>query len=121
MKFKKLTPMLWTKNLEKTITFYTEILGFTCSEYNSNWQWASLYKDETEIMLAYPNAHFKNEIGFSGSFYFQISEVEKLRNELRNKVEIVYDLEVFEWGMKEFAIKDNNGYILQFGQNISNE
>ncbi len=118
MKFNKLTPMLWTKNLEETIAFYTNILGFTCSEFNEDWQWASLYKDETEIMLAYPNAHFKDEIGFSGSFYFQVNEVEKLWKELKNETEIVYDLEVFDWGMKEFAIKDNNGYILQFGENI---
>jgi len=118
MKFNKLTPMLWTKNLEETIAFYTKILGFTCCEFNEDWQWASLYKDETEIMLAYPNAHFNSEIGFSGSFYFQVNEVENLWKELKEKVEIVYDLEIFDWGMKEFGIKDKNGYNLQFGENL---
>ena len=118
MKFNKLIPMLWTKNLEETIAFYTELLGFNCSEFNPDWKWALLCKDEIEIMLAYPNAHFDSEIGFSGSFYFQVDEVEKLWKELKGKVVIVYDLEVFEWGMKEFGIKDNNGYILQFGEYI---
>jgi hypothetical protein len=28
-------------------------------------------------------------------------------------------MEDFEYGMREFAIRDNNGYILQFGQEIS--
>lgn len=116
MKFQNLTPMLWTKNLEETITFYTTLLGFTCREYNKDWNWAALHKDDIEIMLAYPNAHFKEEIGFSGSFYFQVNEVERLWQNLKNKAIIVYDLEVFDWGMKEFAIKDNNGYVLQFGE-----
>ena len=118
MKFQNLTPMLWTKNLEETITFYTTILGFICSEYNKDWKWAALHKDEIEIMLAYPNEHMNQEIGFSGSFYFKVDEVESLWNDLKNKTTVVYDLETFEWGMKEFAIKDNNGYLLQFGQNI---
>ena len=26
------------------------------------------------------------------------------------------EIETFEWGMREFAIYDNNGYVLQFGQ-----
>jgi len=118
MKIKKLTPILWTKKLEETILFYTNILGFTCAEINKNWQWASLHKDEIEIMLAYPNAPFNEDIRFSGSFYFQVDEVDLLWDELKNKTEIVYNLEIFDWGMKEFAIKDNNGYVLQFGENI---
>jgi len=32
---------------------------------------------------------------------------------------IVYPIENFYYGMREFAIRDNNGYILQFGQEIT--
>jgi len=28
---------------------------------------------------------------------------------------VVYPIESFDYGMREFAIRDNNGYILQFG------
>jgi hypothetical protein len=35
-----------------------------------------------------------------------------------HEVTIVYPLEDFPYGMREFAIRDNNGYILQFGQEI---
>jgi len=31
---------------------------------------------------------------------------------------VVYPLEDCAYGMREFAIRDNNGYILQFGQEI---
>ena len=59
-----------------------------------------------------------DKIGFTGSFYFEIENAEEFWNILKNSVEIVYPLETFEWGMREFAIKDNNGYILQFGSKI---
>ena len=119
MKFTALRPMLWTDKLEETIVFYTGILGFTCSERNEEWGWASLYRNEAELMLAKPNAHIPfDKPVFTGSFYFTVDDVESLWQDLKTKATIVYELETFEWGMREFAINDNNGYILQFGQNI---
>lgn len=110
---------MWTENLTETIDFYCKILGFTCGERNDNWAWASLYKDAVEIMLSQPNAHTKyDQIGFTGSFYFNVEDVESLWNELKSKAKICYELETFDWGMREFAIYDNSGYLLQFGQEI---
>jgi len=37
----------------------------------------------------------------------------------KTKQTIVYPIENFYYGMREFAIRDNNGYILQFGQEIT--
>ncbi len=119
MAFKQLTPLLWTEKLNESIAFYTEILGFTCRERNDDWQWASLLKDGTGLMLAHPNVHTNyKEIAFSGSFYFEVDNVETLWQQLQNVTEIVYKLGTFPWEMKEFAIRDNNGYILQFGERI---
>jgi len=112
--------MLWTENLRESITFYTKTLTFTCVEFNEEWQWACLQKDETEIMLACPNAHnHYGKIGFSGSFYFETNDVEALWEQVKDAAEVVYAPEVFEWNMKEFAIKDNNGYLLQFGERLN--
>jgi len=55
MKIKQLTPMLWTEDLEATITFYTTLLGFKCEEQNNDWQWASLHKDGINLMVAIAN------------------------------------------------------------------
>ena len=38
--------------------------------------------------------------------------------QLKDKAAIVYPLEDFDYRMRKFAIRDNNGYILQFGQEI---
>lgn len=119
-KFNALRPVLWTDHLEESIFFYTHILGFSLYEKNENWQWASLQKDDVVLMISKKNDHSKsNNIGFSGSFYFNINDVEILWSDLKEKADVCYEIETFEWGMREFAIYDNNGYILQFGENVS--
>ena len=115
-----LRPMLWTEHLDATIKFYVEVLGFTCREKNDEWKWASLVRDDVWIMLAAPNEHTAyDKIGFTGSFYFTTDDVEALWAALKDKAKVCYDIETFPWGMREFAIYDNNGYLLQFGQQIT--
>lgn len=110
-------PVLWTENLDDSIGFYMQILGFELLERNDRWQWASLRKDEVQIMLSKPNEHEKlNRICFTGSFYFNVDHVDDLWEDLKTKAKICYEIETFDWGMREFAVYDNNGYILQFGQ-----
>lgn len=112
--------MLWTDKLEETITFYCEVLGFTCEEKNDDWGWASLSTGEVALMLAKPNEHTSfTEAKFTGSFYFRIPNVDEVWEELKNRASVCYELEEFPWGMREFAIYDNNGYLLQFGQEMN--
>lgn len=118
-KFNHLRPILWTENMAESVAFYTEILGFVLDEYSEEWNWASLSKDLVGIMLTKPNAHTKVEkTGFSGSFYFNVNNVDELWEHLKSKARICYEPEDFPWEMREFAVYDNNGYILQFGQNL---
>ncbi|MFP3599255.1 VOC family protein [Chryseobacterium sp. SIMBA_029] len=118
-KFTFLRPILWTENLEQTIEFYTRTLGFTLLGKNEDWQWASLKKDDVQIMLSHPNEHEEfHKVGFTGSFYFNVDKVDELWEKLRTKTKVCYEIETFEWEMREFAIYDNNGYILQFGQPV---
>lgn len=119
--FTALRPVFWTENLDETITFYMNVLGFTLMDRNDDWQWVSLRKDEIYIMLSQPNEHENNaSIGFSGSFYFNVNKVDDLWEDLKTKAKVCYEIETFEWGMREFAIYDNNGYILQFGEPADN-
>lgn len=119
MKFSPVIPMLYTNELQQTIDFYVNKLGFTCGEHNDEWGWAALHLGECDIMLAKPNGHtpFDKPI-FTGSFYIRTDEVETLWEKLKDQVTICYELKTFEWGMKEFAVYDNNGYMLQFGQDV---
>lgn len=56
-KFNHLRPILWTQDLEETIKFYTEVLGFNLDEKSADYGWVSLSKDDVEIMAAKPDGH----------------------------------------------------------------
>ena len=122
MKIKHMRPMLWTNDFDGTIDFYTERLAFTLLARMDEYPWASLKLDNSGVMISGPNAHTPHkEIGFTGSFYFNTDDVEACWAELKDKARVCYDIETFPWGMREFAVYDNNGYILQFGQEVESE
>ncbi|AZA49619.1 bleomycin resistance family protein [Chryseobacterium carnipullorum] len=120
MTFTALRPILWTENIDETIGFYTRILGFNLIGRNDEWQWASLKKDEVMIMLSQNDYEKPNGIGFTGSLYFNVDNVDELWEDLKTKAKVCYEIETFEWEMREFAVYDNNGYLLQFGQPVDN-
>ncbi len=118
--FFSLKPMLYTKQLEETIAFYTEVLGFECAAYEKEWGWASVIKDDVEIMLAAPNEQIPfDKAKFTGSFYILVNNVDLLWQQWKNTCDVCYPMEEFDYGIREFAIYDNNGYLLQFGQSIN--
>ena len=117
--FQSLRPMLRTKDLHATLKFWTERLGFACESFSEDDGWTSLCRDAVVVMLASPNAHLPFIApAFTGSLYFNVDDVAVLWNELKDRADIAYPMEDFEYGMREFAIYDNNGYMLQFGTPI---
>ena len=122
MKLTFLRPMIWTSQMKESIDFYTNILKFTLGEYNEEWGWASLHRDEVGIMLAKPNEHTPFEKpAYTGSFYINTDEVDYWWNELKDKVNLCYGIENFEYKMREFAFYDNNGYLIQYGTEIKSQ
>ena len=119
MKVTDFRPMIWTENIKESIDFYTNVLGFNCHGNTEDWGWASLRWQGAAIMLARPNEHEPHDkIGFTGSFYFNVADVDAVWNELKDKAKVCYEIETFDFGMREFAIYDNNGYLLQFGEEV---
>jgi uncharacterized glyoxalase superfamily protein PhnB len=117
--FHSLRPMLRTKDLHATVKFWTGQLGFTCDGLSEEDGWASLSRDDVRVMIATPNAHVPFDTpAFTGSFYFNVDDVTTLWADLKDRVEVAYPLEDFGYNMREFAIYDNNGYMLQFGTQI---
>jgi uncharacterized glyoxalase superfamily protein PhnB len=119
MPFKHLTPMLATQDLTGTMEFYTGNLGFELDNFMEDSGWLHMHKDDIKLMFSLPNAHepFENPV-CTGSFYFYTDEVEELWEKLKDTPFVLYGMEDFYYGMREFAIKDNNGYTLQFGKEL---
>ena len=120
MKLQELTPMLYTEHLQETVAFYTTVLGFQRAGLSEEAGWASVKRDNVSIMFALPNAHLPfTKPTFTGSLYLKTENVDAWWQQLKDKVEVCYPIEDFDYGMREFAVYDNNGYLLQFGQDIS--
>ena len=116
-KLEDIRPVLSVTDMEETVRFYCNVLGFECASRMEGW--AALRKDQVELMISLPNAHEPFEKPtLTGSIYFNTADVDALWEQIKDKARIVYPIENFFYGMREFAIRDNNGYILQFGQEI---
>ncbi|SFP04312.1 Glyoxalase/Bleomycin resistance protein/Dioxygenase superfamily protein [Pseudarcicella hirudinis] len=132
MVLQKLSPILWTKNLQETILFYESILGFTCCNNFPNF--ASLSRDHVEIMIIEPTPEpedcenpLNNQEAFfpkpklTGSIYIFSDNVDELWEKVKDKAIIKSDIADRAYWMRDFSILDNNGYELVFGQDISSQ
>ena len=124
MTLDRLAPMLLAHNLDETIAFYTEGLGFTLeSTLDDPPTWCSLRRDEVNLMFVWEgehdhapgDEHNHPELGLPGVLYVYPSEVQDLYDEVKDRVEICEELGVRTHGMIEFAVLDPNGYRLRFG------
>ena len=119
MKLEKLTPLLRTAQLKETVQWYEAVLGFTCTDYMPEYGYARVQLDSAAIMLAGPNTHIQfNQPQFTGSFYINTNDVNRWWEKLKDQCKVCYEIETFEYGMREFGVYDINGYLLQFGQPV---
>jgi len=122
MQFNHLSPMLNTNDIEESVNFYVQELGFECKALEPEWGWATVQLGNIRIMFSRPNAHvFFEHPFFTGSLYFNMHNVDALWEKIKDTASVCYPIEDFEYGMREFAIYDNNGYLLQFGEEIKAE
>ena len=106
--------------MRATIDWYVNTLDFEEAAYIPKWNWGQVIKDGIRIMFGKPGDFAQHgKSAFTGSIYLNVDDVESLWQKLKDAPFILYPLETFEYEMKEFAIKDINGYILQFGQDVS--
>jgi uncharacterized glyoxalase superfamily protein PhnB len=110
--------MLTVAAIEPAVAFYRDVLGFAVVASAEGW--AAVARDGVEVMFALPNAHVPFERPhFTGSLYFRTDDVDALWSQLKDRCRVEYGPESFDYGMREFAVYDNSGYLLQFGQEVS--
>jgi uncharacterized glyoxalase superfamily protein PhnB len=102
--------------------YYRDVLGFACEYAAGNPPEFAVYsRNGVPVMfrrVPQPAAISPNEQqGGTWDAFFWVTEVESLYDELaRNGAGVVYAPTVQPYGMKEFAVRDPNGYVLGFGQ-----
>ena len=123
IKQKDLIPILVCEDVQESIRFYTQVLGFTVSGREDDigkTGWASLNQGNVAIMLASPT-YLPDPIKVDGYFpqalfYFYPEDVEALHTALKEQGQNVGELTVRGYGMKEFQMIDPSGHVLVFGE-----
>jgi uncharacterized glyoxalase superfamily protein PhnB len=117
MTLKTLAPILATDDMERSVRFYVDVLGFTCGLKSPGY--SNMHRDAVRIMLAAPNAHEEwKGPKLTGQLYVQLEtagEVDALWDNVKDRADVIYEVQDFSYGAHEFAIRDDNGYALAFG------
>ena len=125
IKQKDLIPILICEDVQASIEFYINVLGFTVTGREDDLGktgWASLNQGAVQIMLASPT-YLPDPIKVEGYypqalFYFYPENVEALHAALLEQGHEVGELTVRGYGMKEFQMIDPSGHVLVFGEDV---
>lgn len=126
-KLTELAPMLAANDLRETMDFYAT-LGFACQgtfEADGQMVWCSLERDGIRLMFTWdpPHTHddgseHSHEPAMAGSLYFYSDDIDALWEDFRQRAPVQADLGDREYGMRDFAVTDPNGYLLFFGGHL---
>lgn len=112
----RVVPSLLVRDLDRTLAFYGR-LGFRQSGAWGEPEpvWAEVQRDDVAIQLySEPPVDTPAEPVMSGTLYFHPDDVSALAAEWEGLVEFAWGPEVMEYGMREFAVRDPDGYLLAF-------
>ena len=122
IEFNDIAPHLIVTDVVASAEFYKDSLGF---DFNRFWgeppNFVILFRGSVQLMLSQDSIKAPQPLQ-NGRFdaYIRLNQgIDKLLYEYKQKkVEIVEPLETTFFQMQQFLIKDNNGYILWFGQEV---
>jgi catechol 2,3-dioxygenase-like lactoylglutathione lyase family enzyme len=116
----RVLPALLVADMRATLEFYIDQLGFVQTGYfpiESEPIRTEVRRDGVAIILFTEAFHTSGERpSFTGMFYVFPESVDRLADELRGKVPFAWGPENTEFDIREFAIRDPNGYLLVFAE-----
>jgi lactoylglutathione lyase len=127
--FKKLTPNLLVANVERSLAFYVDMLGFVRGMTvpdASPFVFASVTSGAVEIFfndvataVKEYSAFAGQPIGATGTMYIEVEGVDALHDRLKANVPIAMPILTQFYGMREFAIQDPDGYVITFAERVT--
>ena len=128
MKFNKVTPNLICADMEKSLKFYRDVLGFSVSQTvpeKAPFVFAWMKRGDADIFLnqhmppqpGQPDLFAGRQIGGTMSLYIAMEGIEEfLKTVESHGVKLAIPLHKEFYGMKEFAVLDPDGYLLIFAE-----
>jgi catechol 2,3-dioxygenase-like lactoylglutathione lyase family enzyme len=123
---KKLAPNLVVSNVERSVAFYCDVLGFTLAQKvpdDSPLVFASVQSGDVEVFLNAPGpavaeypAFTSRPLGGTLTLFMEVDGIKALHDALAGRVNVVMPLERKWYGVTEFAITDPDGYVITFAE-----
>ena len=134
MKWNQILPELDVFNLEESLHFYIDLIGFKVVYEREEYKFAFIQLEDVELMLQqideennkWETGKLEYPLGVGINFQIDVKNVEKIYKKLNEEnYKIFADMEE-NWyrkdniliGCKEFLVQDPNGYLLRFSQDI---
>ena len=123
---KKLTPNLIVSNVEQSLAFYCDVLGFTRTTTvpeQSPFVFAIVQSGTVEIFLnargpaeeEYPALRGR-QLGGTLTLFMEVTHISQIYDALKSRVKVVMPLEKKWYGTTEFAFEDPDGYVITFAE-----
>jgi len=131
MKFNKLIPELSVTDIQNSLPFYTDIIGFKVEYSRPEEKFYFLSLEGSQLMVEEINNHWwtgelEHPFGRGLNFQIEVSDVSAIIGRLeeagialfRPLKESWYRGDGVEFGQIEFLVQDPDGYLLRFIRNI---
>lgn len=122
----KLTPNLIVSDVDRSATFYRDVLGFTVQMTVPDAPplvFAIMTAGQVEVFLNAPEGAYAEypafktmTLGGTLTLFFEVTEIDEAYARLAPIVRVVMPLEKKWYGMTEFAFLDPDGYIITYAE-----
>lgn len=123
---KSLTPNLIVSNVERSLAFYRDVLGFRVAATVPDaapYVFAIVESGPVRIFLNAPEPAIAEYPAFSGrpiggtlTLFIDVADIRQVHDDLRGKVNIVMPLEHKWYGVTEFAFEDPDKYLITYAE-----
>jgi predicted enzyme related to lactoylglutathione lyase len=119
-----ISPVLLVADIERSIEYYRDRLGFECEAYGDPTDFASARRDQATILLALcrdperivPNWRIVDNIW---NVYIRVEDADAVYAEVQERgAGIDYTIYDAPHGFREFGVQDPDGHDIAFGQPI---
>jgi len=133
MNFNQLIPELSITDFQKSIYFYTQVLGFAIAYQRPEEGFAFLELGKAQIMIdqidkgrTWKTGAFEYPLGRGINFQIEVESIDRILTNLeKEKIELFMEVEEKwyrqddqELGNKQFLVKDPDGYLLRFTEDL---
>ena len=126
--FTSVTPSLLVQNIDRSTTFYRDVLGFVIKQTvpdEAPYVFVWLDRDGVAVFLNdpktadhdYPEAS-RRPSGGTATMFFIVANVDGFHADVAPHAKVIMAPKTQFYGMREFAIEDPDGHILTFAERV---